>query len=70
VNAAICFNATSESDTSFGYRNRIHESPCERGLSCCPLNRAPAHEAECRRQINETCQLKQRRHSTSSYLPI
>jgi len=32
VNAPICFNATSESDTSFGYRNRIHESPCERGL--------------------------------------
>ena len=33
MNAPICFNATSESDTSFGYRNRIHESPCERGLN-------------------------------------
>jgi hypothetical protein len=28
--------------------------------SCCPLNRAPTHEAECRRQINEACQIKQR----------
>jgi hypothetical protein len=29
--------------------------------SRCPLNRAPTHEAECQRQINETCQIKQRR---------
>ena len=41
-----------------------------RYVSCCHFNRTPTHEVECHRQINETCHLKQRHHSTSSCLPI
>ena len=57
MNAPICFNATSESDTSFGYRNGIHESPCERGLGSARVPLCAANETsreEWQVQVNAT----------------